>query len=72
MPAQKGNRHGAIALKRYWDNYDHTESRNKYIPLRVSESEFNYMTDKAEQMGISRVELVVRAVKAYDGEDKEV
>ena len=39
--------------------------RNKSFFISVTSSEFEDITSKAALMGLSRVELIVRAVKAY-------
>lgn len=66
MPAKKGNKHGAQALKKYWEKYDSSNNRTKYIPIKVSDAEFAEISDIAARQRLSRVELIVRAVLSYE------
>ena len=51
--------------KNRWRGKDPASDRTKQLPLRVSPDELAMITEKADALDISRVELVVRAVKQY-------
>ena len=53
------------AAKR-WADKDPNELRNKPLLLKLSQGEIDAITSKAKEMEISRVELIVRAVTAYE------
>ncbi len=46
---------------------DPANFRTKAIPIKVSPVEFDAINDKAAALGLSRAELIVRAVAAYEG-----
>lgn len=64
---------GTKALRRYWkdQNMDDTQKRSpnhgKGLMLRLSQVEYEEILNLSEKLGLSRVELVVRAVRAYKG-----
>jgi hypothetical protein len=45
---------------------DSANFRTKQIPVKVSPAEYDAITDKAVALGLSRAELIVRAVAAYN------
>ena len=49
-----------------WRNKDPNTNRNKPLLIKLSQAEIDAITNKAEIMKISRVELIVRAVAAYE------
>jgi hypothetical protein len=48
-----------------WRNKNPASLRTEYLPLRVSKDELALITDTANQAGLSRVELVIQAVRKY-------
>lgn len=74
MPFKKGEnasaagKKGGLASGR-WKGKDPSTSRNVNILLKVSPTEADMIKSKADKAGLSRVELVVRAVKNYDNKD---
>ena len=49
-----------------WKGKDPNTNRNKPLLLKLSQAEIDTITSKAKEMEISRVELIVRAVTAYE------
>ena len=49
-----------------WKNKDPSTIRNKSLLIKLSQTEIDAITSKAKEMEISRVELIVRAVTAYE------
>ena len=62
-----GGRRGAA---KRWGNKDPVTIRNKSLRLVVTHEEFDMMNVKAAAEGISRTELIVRAVRRYKSESK--
>ena len=49
-----------------WKDKDPATVRNKRLCIAVTQAELKAIDEKAEANAIPRVELVVRAVKAYE------
>ncbi len=47
-----------------WKDKNPNTVRNKQIKITVSESERDYIADKAAMAGLSMTELIIKAVKA--------
>jgi hypothetical protein len=45
---------------------DPANFRTKAMPIQVSQAEFDMIATKAQTLGLSKVELIVRAVTAYE------
>ena len=54
-----------------WRSKEPASSRTKYLALRVSPNELAMINGKAASAGISRTELVVRAVRELAKKQKE-
>ena len=50
-----------------WKGKDPSTIRDKRISLALTQSELDSIDAKAEATGISRAELIVRAVREYEG-----
>ena len=50
-----------------WSGKDPSTNRTKSLLLKLSNDEIALISEKAKAAGISRVELVIRAVKEYRG-----
>jgi hypothetical protein len=48
-----------------WKNKDPSTIRDKGFLVKVTQSEFNTITERAALMGLSRAEFIVRATNAY-------
>ena len=66
--ANAGSKGGATRAAHLKDK-DPATFRNKQLGVKVTQEEFDTITEKAAELNISRTELVVRAVDAYDGKD---
>ena len=53
---------GKLRAAEMWKDKDPATNRTKSILLKVSPSEFDMIADKAKAFGVSRTELIVRAV----------
>ncbi|MDR2558692.1 MAG: hypothetical protein LBC86_03995 [Oscillospiraceae bacterium] len=51
-----------------WDGNIPDEKREKKLLVSLTQTEFDAVTDKAAALGLSKAELVIRAVKAYSEE----
>ena len=60
-----GSAGGQLSAAKRWGEKDPITVRNKPLRLTVSIEELNMMDAKATAEGISRTELVVRAVREY-------
>ena len=60
---------GAKSAAIRWKGKDPSTVRNKRMILTVTGEEFGMMNAKAAAAGISRTELIVRAVEKYRVED---
>jgi hypothetical protein len=49
-----------------WRNKDPNTVRNKQLNLTLTQAEYKSISDKAVAMGLSKTELVIRAVEAYE------
>ncbi|MCL2010591.1 MAG: hypothetical protein FWG71_08640 [Synergistaceae bacterium] len=58
---------GKRSAAKRWGEKDPVTIRNKPILLRVTHDELDLMDAKAASEGISRTELVIRAVREYGG-----
>ena len=59
--------HGSKGGGNRWKDKDPATVRNKQLIVKLTEVEFDTLTEKAAVLGLSRAELIVRAVKAYKG-----
>jgi len=69
MPFEKG-KVAPIASKggkNRWQGKDPATNRTVSCNIKVSQEENDMIASKAAEHGISRVELIVRAVRAYKG-----
>jgi hypothetical protein len=62
-----GRKHGKKGAIARWGERDPASVRTQYLPLKVSLDELAMITARAEAFGLSRVELVVRAVRDWQG-----
>ena len=51
--------------RRRWEGNIPDEKRDKKLLVALTPTEFDAVTDKAAALGLSKAELVVRAVAAY-------
>ena len=51
-----------------WKDKDPGTKRDKQLKLTLTQAEYATVEDKAAERGISKAELVIRAVTAYKGE----
>ena len=70
--ADAGRKYGRKGAMARWGERDPDSIRSKALPLKVSADELAYITNKAERLGLSRAELIVRAIKAYQIEGETV
>jgi len=56
---------GKIGGGKRWAGKDPATVRNVQFKISLSADEIKRITDKADQYGISRTELIIRAVAAY-------
>ena len=63
--AAEAGRKGGKASGR-WKEKNPSAVRTVYLPLRVSSDELGMINEKADKMGLSRVEMVIRAVEGYE------
>jgi len=50
-----------------WRGNDPTKKRSKPLYVKVTETEFDEINEKALRHNITRVDLIIRAVRAYEG-----
>lgn len=48
-----------------WRSKDPSTVRNRMFSIKLSDSEMELLTEKASELGMSKAELIIRAVKAY-------
>jgi len=60
-----GRKGGKASAEARWGGKDPATIRNRSLRLAISQEELGLLDAKAGAEGISRVELVIRAVKAY-------
>jgi len=63
--AAKAGRKGG---SRRWEGNIPAEKRDKKLLVALTQTEFDAVTDKAAALKLSKAELVVRAVAAYNEE----
>ena len=51
-----------------WEGKIPEVKRDKKLLVSLTQAEFDTVTDKAAALGLSKAELVIRAVKAYNEE----
>lgn len=61
-----GKKGGKASAAARWGGKDPSTIRNKNIRLAVSQDELDIIDHKAADAELSRVELIVRAVRKYD------
>ena len=66
--AAAGRKGGSSSAAKMWKDKDPDTKRTKSLLLKISPDELAQIAEKAAQNGISRVELIVRAVTAYQAE----
>lgn len=63
--ANTGPAAGRKSAAARWGNKDPASVRNRQVKLTITQAELDMMDAKAAETGVSRVELVVRAVRDY-------
>ena len=64
--AESGRKYGKKGAMARWGKRDPVSIRTEYIPLKVSPDELAMINEKAFATGLSRVELIIRAVRGYE------
>ena len=59
-----GRKGGAVSRR----TKDPADTRTKTLAVKISPDEFDFIREKAAKLGMSKVEFIVGAVKAYEGE----
>lgn len=69
MPFDKDNAaaHGSKGGGNRWKDKNPGTIRSKMFSIKVTPAEYDTITEKAAAAGLSRVELIIRAVEAYKG-----
>ena len=70
MPFDKDSaaKAGRTGGSRRWEGKRPDVKRDKKLLVSLTLDEFDAVTDKAAALGLSKAELVVRAVEAYNGD----
>ena len=66
--SKSGKIAGKIGGGKRWKDKDPTTVRKQTILLKLSQTEFDVLMEKVKKLGISRNELIIRAVIAYDSD----
>lgn len=59
--------HGSKGGGNRWKDKDPDTKRDKRLLVTLTAAEYQTVEDKAAEMGLSKAELVIRAVRAYKG-----